>query len=65
MTQHSASDGNDAHHLSSSAVIDILMRATRVMAVMGFVLGVYALSLATKTRDLEEAHSDSSAGNQR
>jgi hypothetical protein len=32
---------------------------------MGFVLGVYALSLATKTRDLEEAHSDSSAGNQR
>jgi hypothetical protein len=48
MTQHSTFDDNGVHYLSSTAVIDTLMRATRVMAVRGFILSAYALSLATK-----------------
>jgi hypothetical protein len=48
MTQHSAFDDGGAHYTSSTAVIDTLMRATRAMAVKGFVLSVYALSVATK-----------------
>jgi hypothetical protein len=48
MTQDSTFDDNGDHQLSSTAAIDTLMRATRVMAVRGFVLSVYAFSLATK-----------------
>jgi hypothetical protein len=48
MTQHSTFDDNGAHYLSSPVVIDTVMRATRVMTVRGFVLSLYALSIAAQ-----------------
>lgn len=57
MTQQSRfdDDGTD-HHLSSSAAIETLMRASRVMAVRGFVLSIYALSLATQDHHSTLSH---------
>jgi hypothetical protein len=48
MTQHSTFDDDGAHYLSPPVVVDAVMRASRVMAVRGFILSAYALSFATQ-----------------